>query len=163
MRYFPTLTNKPTTLPSVAKVTNFVKLFFTNANNAAPSLTFTLVFRSALFCLLFSFCANKVGFTKADLQGRGSISASLRPARLKVCCVQCIVGVTVAVMFPGCRGGGYLLSENRKVDTKRERERQTNGKNIYYLFHNEEHCYCKGKTTYLVTISHIILSQVTAL
>lgn len=65
------------------------KLFtsFADANDAGPSLTFTLVFfRSALFCLLFyfffclfclfSFCANKVGFTKADLQGRRSNSAS---------------------------------------------------------------------------------------
>lgn len=96
---------------------------FANSNNAGPSLTFTLVF--ALLCSVcyFSFCANKVGFTKADLQGRGlklSLSEACSPESL------------LCAMHRGCHHGNsvplvprrWLALWKRKVNMQRERERE---------------------------------------
>lgn len=74
-----------------------------DANSARPSLTSALFFSS--FCsvhFIFNFflsCANKVGFTKADLQGRRSNSASSKapsPESL-LCAMHC-----------GCHHGNYI-------------------------------------------------------
>lgn len=69
---------------------------------------FFFLFFSFLFCLLFLFLFSTLSFLaltklvspKPTCKVDGQTRPPRRPLRLKVCCVQCIVGVTMAITPP---------------------------------------------------------------
>lgn len=119
-----------------------------DANGAGTSLTSALVFFcffscfflfsfpvllcSVLFVIFFFLCLfstfsflalTKLVSPKPTCKVDGQTRPPRRPFRLKVCCVQCIVGVTMAITSPS----SWCSRGHRLPGKKKEKERERDG------------------------------------